>query len=351
MGYKDPDKNRFLAVLEGEIPDRVPNFEVFIEPHACSYILGRETKSATLASAVETMPAQDYIEICRRIGQDFIGLNGYSFPYWFTDPETGQPAPVDDGRIKDMSELKGLIGPDEAFDIHFNTLLRPHMEAYAEAVKGTDMGLLVITGWFFQTVYQFLLGFENFMLKLYDDLPLIEHLLDVSAAYNRRIVAWACEYPIDVLYIGDDLGFKSGLMIRPEMLKPLWLPRMRHIIEPARQKGIPIIFHSDGTIYDIMDELIELDFKALNPIEPYGMDIYKVKERWGDRIALMGNMDIAGPLRFGTPEEVVADTREHLERLMPGGRYIAASSHSITSSLPPENFMAMVETVHKYGRY
>jgi uroporphyrinogen decarboxylase len=81
------------------------------------------------------------------------------------------------------------------------------------------------------------------------------------------------------------------------------------------------------------------------------MDIYEVKERWGDQLTLIGNMDIAGPLAFGTPEDVIADTKEHLERLMPGGRYIAASSHSIVDDIPPANFRAMLDTIHEYGRY
>ena len=94
-----------------------------------------------------------------------------------------------------------------------------------------------------------------------------------------------------------------------------------------------------------------MGIKCINPIEPYGMDIYEVKRKWGKKISLMGNMDIAGALGFGTPKDVVTDTKEHLKKLMPGGRYIAASSHSITKNILPENFMAMIETVHNYGRY
>jgi uroporphyrinogen decarboxylase len=74
-----------------------------------------------------------------------------------------------------------------------------------------------------------------------------------------------------------------------------------------------------------------------------------VKKQYGERLTLVGNMDIAGVLAFGSPDEVVADTREHIQRLDVGGRYVCASSHSITNDVPPENFAAMVDACHSYG--
>lgn len=359
MRYKNSDKNRFLSVIEGEIPDRVPNFEVLIERATASYILGRETKGTFEWPPIDP---SDYIEIVKRIGQDFIGINFYGYPY-LPDNGTGNPVPLNklsEEKIvsgpfikgcKNEVDLKKLyVGPKKTFDLHIN-FLKPYWEKYIQAVKGTSIGLFGITGMVFQDIYQFTLGFENFMFLLYDNLPFIEHLLDVSADYNRLIVEFLCDYPIDMIYIGDDVAFRNGLMVRPDLFLKLWVPRMEKVIEPAKQKGIPIIFHSDGTLYELIPTLIDMGFKCLNPIEPYGMDIYKVKEKWGNKIALMGNIDIAGALAFGTSEEVVADTRKHLERLMSEGRYIAASSHSITHAIPPENFLAMIETIHTHGRY
>lgn len=359
MTYKNSDKNRFLSVINGEIPDRVPNFEIFIERNVTSYILGRKTKGTFELPPIDPF---DYIKIVKKIGQDFIGINFYGYPY-LPYNETGNSVSLSKLSkektatgpfIKDCKNeadiKKTYIGPDKTFDLHIN-YLKPYLENYIRAVKDSPIGLFAITGMIFQAIYQFTLGFENFMLLLYDDLPFVEYLLDVSAGYNRRIVEFLCDYPIDMLYIGDDVAFRNGLMIRPDLFLKLWVPRMKKVIEPAKQKGIPIIFHSDGTLYELIPTLIDMGFKCLNPIEPYGMDIYKVKEKWGNKIALMGNIDIAGVLAFGTLKDVKDDTKKHLEKLMYGGRYIAASSHSITSAIPPENFLTMIETVHNYGRY
>jgi len=349
MGYKDPNKQRFLTVLEGGIPDRVPNYEVLIMSRVASAILGREVPH-TLSG---DLSAQDYIELVHLVGQDLIGLNFFGYPYMHAgaDGVPRQPEILTRGGTVTREQVAAMMGPDRVLELQIKGLLGPKLEAYARAVEGTDVGLFVLTGMLMQSIYQFIVGFEDFMVMLHTDRGFIEELLDASAEFHRRIVEFVCQYPIDLLYMADDVAFKSGLMIKPELFLDLWEERMRYAIEPAREQGIPMIFHSDGTIYDIIDAIIDLGFLALNPIEPYGMDIYAVKERWGDRIALMGNIDVAGPLAFGTPEDVAADTREHLERLMPGGRYILASSHSIMDNVSPENYLAMIETVHQYGRY
>jgi hypothetical protein len=299
------------------------------------------------------MAAHDYMELVHEIGQDMIGLSFFGFPYMHVDADGVPVAPaiLARGGVRTRAQLAEMLGPVEVFERVIKRGLGPKLEAYARAVEGTDVGLFVLTGMLIQAIYQFTVGFEDFMVMLHTDRGFIEELLDGSAEFHRRIVEFVCQYPIDVLYMADDVAFRSGLMIRPEMFLELWEARMRYAIEPACDKGLSMIFHSDGTIYAIMDTIIDMGFRALNPIEPYGMDIYEVKERWGGRIALMGNMDIAGPLAFGTPEDVIADTQEHLARLMPGGGYIAASSHSIMDNIAVENFLAMIETVHEYGRY
>jgi uroporphyrinogen decarboxylase len=348
MGFSDPNKQRFLTVLEGGIPDRVPNFEVLIEPKVASDILGREVPH-TLSNQ---MSARDYIELAHCVGQDLIGLNGFGLPFHRVDPQ-GNALPAEtltSGGATTREQIAKMMGPDAVFERDIAPLA-PMLEAYSRAVEGTDVGLFVLTGTLFTGIYQHVVGFEDFMVMVYTDRGFIEELLDASAEFHRRIVEFLCQYPLDVLYIGDDVAYRSGLFIRPEVFLDLWVERMNYAIQPARDKGIPLIFHSDGTVYDILDTVIDMGFRALNPIEPYGMDIYEVKRRWGDRIALMGNLDIAGSLAFGTPDDVIADTRKHLERLMPGGGYIAASSHSVMDHIPTENYLAMVNTVHEHGRY
>ena len=96
---------------------------------------------------------------------------------------------------------------------------------------------------------------------------------------------------------------------------------------------------------------IEMGISAINPIQPNCNDIYKYKKEYGSDICFIGNMDLAGVLVYGTPEEVREDTKRHIEKLADGGGYVVSSSHSITDEVPPENYLAMVEATWEYGRY
>ena len=117
-----------------------------------------------------------------------------------------------------------------------------------------------------------------------------------------------------------------------------------------RPRGIPIILHSDGDNSPLIDWFLKVGFAGLNPIEPgsTNWDIYAVKEQYGHRFCLSGNIDVAGVLSEGTPEQVRAETVEHLRRLAPGGGYICGSSHDITENIPYENFCALAETACSY---
>ena len=88
-----------------------------------------------------------------------------------------------------------------------------------------------------------------------------------------------------------------------------------------------------------------------NRIEEMENDIYEIKAQYGDKITLVGNIDVASVLSFGTPTEVRESTREHIERLGADGGYVVCSSHSIIDSVPPENYTAMIEATKEFGTY
>ena len=123
-------------------------------------------------------------------------------------------------------------------------------------------------------------------------------------------------------------------------------------VDVARAKGVPFIKHTDGKLWKIIDDIIDTGLDGLDPIEPMAdMDIGKVKEKYGDRIALVGNVDVGMLLPFGTTKDVEEAVKETIAKAAPGGGYILASSNSIHPAVKPENYKAMVEAAKKYGRY
>jgi hypothetical protein len=155
----------------------------------------------------------------------------------------------------------------------------------------------------------------------------------------------------DFVWPADDVAFKTGLFIPPKIMKEIWVPRMARIMEPAVNAGIPVMFHSDGKIDDMVEDLIEMGLNCLNPMDPYGIDYREYKKKYGSRLCLSGNVDIEFPLSKGTPEDIDKDVKEHMDILKPGYGYVATCSHSIVNYIPHENVIAYLNAIHKYGIY
>jgi uroporphyrinogen decarboxylase len=156
---------------------------------------------------------------------------------------------------------------------------------------------------------------------------------------------------IDILYPADDFAYNKGLFVRPELFAAIWRPHYERMLAPVIAAGVPIWFHSDGKLDDAMEMLIDMGIHCITPMDATGIDYRDYKRRYGDRVTLHGNIDIEYPLVRGTPDDVDRDVREHMDVLRPGGRWIAGSSHSIVNYIPHENFLAMINAFHRYGRY
>jgi hypothetical protein len=353
---RKPDIERLKTAIKGGMADRVPNFEICIEARTVEHLLGRRVGSTMVASrgAVPTaqaagpMDARDYVDVCRLIGQDAIGIEAGWAPLRYRD-DRGDLRIITDSRLKSLSDFERVVLP--SWDLDYQPKIE-QLKNYRSAVEGTGIGVFFAPGCLFQTCYQFLIGFEDFFEKLYSDRPFIEAVLNACMDYYLRVTEAALEIGIDVLWLGDDIAFRTGALVDPLVYRSMWLPRMRRLVKLGKEAGLPVVFHSCGNLTPLMDSVIlPLGADCLNPIEPYSMDIFEIKRNYGARLAISGNIDIAGPLATGTPEQVRKIVQEHLSRLMPGGGYILSSSHSITDDIPPENFLAMIDTVINHGTY
>lgn len=116
--------------------------------------------------------------------------------------------------------------------------------------------------------------------------------------------------------------------------------------------GIKVIFHSDGNLWQILDDLLNAGIDGLNPIEPLaGMDLGKLKRRYGKRLVLVGGIDCSVLLPLGTPEQIHNAVKEAIRVAAPGGGFFIGSSSEITPSTPLENVLAFFEACRTHGRY
>lgn len=352
-----PDKNRLIAAMRGEPTDRVPNFEVLIEDQHVERLLGRKAgntlgvggdpaKGSEASQGVRPMYPQDYLELCRIIGQDAIVLENLWTPIKQRKPD-GRVVAWNDRSLKTRADLERIVWPDES---DFQEKI-DYVREYVAAAQGTGVGVIFLCGCIFQTLYEFVIGMGDSMVMTVEEPELFDELMARSADYYAELVRRAVAEGVDIVFLADDFAYNKGLFIEPKRFERLWRPHFDRIVAPAREAKTPIFFHSDGKLDDAMEMLLDMGIDVLNPMDPSGIDYREYKRRYGHRVTLSGNIDITWPLVKGTPEDVERDVKAHMDALKPGGRWIAGSSHSIVNYIPHENFVAMINAIHKYGAY
>jgi uroporphyrinogen decarboxylase len=175
-----------------------------------------------------------------------------------------------------------------------------------------------------------------------------EILLDFQLSYMKN----AIDLGADFFFIGGDWAMTKGPMASREHLIKFAAEPLKKMVDYAHSRSVPVIKHTDGNVWPIMDILLETGIDALNPIDPMaGMDMGEVKAKIGDKVCLSGNVDCAYLLINGTTDEVREATRECIRKGGKGGGFICMSSNTIHAKVKPENYVAMVKAVREFGRY
>ena len=201
-------------------------------------------------------------------------------------------------------------------------------------------------------------GMERALFDLAGDpdfiLALLRKITDLMKASVIKLLEEAGEY-IDVLITGDDLGMQSAPLMAPRMYRRLIKPCHAELLsEIKRRTKAKIFFHSDGNVYPLLGDFIEIGVDLLNPVQVSARemgDTARLKREFGKRLAFCGAIDTQWALPYGTPADVRAEVRRRIHDLGPGGGYILASVHCIQPDVPVENVIAMLDEAQKAGRY
>ncbi|MBI2958496.1 MAG: nucleoside 2-deoxyribosyltransferase [Chloroflexi bacterium] len=212
------------------------------------------------------------------------------------------------------------------------------------------MKVVAAVGHAFTTVWT-LMGLEGFCIALEDNPDLVDRMFrkvsDIQYEVLDRVTRFSS---VGGVHIADDIAYTTGLMISPGHLRRYLFPILERMCALCRSRGIPVTYHSDGRLYDVLDDIVAVGFNALHPIQPNAMDIRNVKERVGDKLCLLGNIDL-DVLTRGTPEQVEELVKKNLRDIAGDGGYCVGSSNSVPDFVPLANYNAMRETALKYGAY
>jgi uroporphyrinogen decarboxylase len=152
-----------------------------------------------------------------------------------------------------------------------------------------------------------------------------------------------CEI-VDAVWYSDDIAYTNGLLVSPDVLRQLIFPWMKKIGSLCKEYNKPFIYHTDGILYEVFDEIIECGVTTIHPIEPKAMRIEEVKQKYGDKLSIIGNIDV-DLLARGTVEEVKKNVLENIEKVDYNGGYCVGSGNSIPEYVKLENYIAMIEAV------
>ncbi len=191
------------------------------------------------------------------------------------------------------------------------------------------------------------MGTENFCIALHENLPFVEKMLDMYCDWTCAVAERACKMGFDIFVTTDDMAFKTAPFFSPEVFHDLVMPRYRRLREKVT---LPWVIHSDGNLLPFMEDLVSLGISGLHPNEKGAMDIRQMKQDYGDRLCLLGNVDL-NILGLGTPADVDEEVRGLIRDVAPGGGYMVTSGNSLAGYLKPDCVVALAEAVQKHGRY
>jgi uroporphyrinogen decarboxylase len=204
----------------------------------------------------------------------------------------------------------------------------------------------------FVHISQYLRGFEDWFIDIASDRKLIEYLFDAVLDVNLsmcRMILREVGNEVDILMVSDDLGFQDGLMISPSLYREIIKPRHKRYFQLMHEmSSAKVLFHTCGSVGDIIDDLIEIGVDAIHPVQvtATGMEPRKLKEKYGDRLVFWGGVDTQYILPRGNISEVKAEVERRIKELGENGGYILGAVHNIQPDVPLDNILAM----YQYGR-
>jgi uroporphyrinogen decarboxylase len=171
------------------------------------------------------------------------------------------------------------------------------------------------------------------------------YLLDRLAELARRNATTLALAGVDVLSLDDDVGMPGTMMIGPGTWREFFRPRLAAIVEAARaaKPDIRVIYHSDGHIEPILDDLIDIGIAGINPVQPEHMDAARIRRRYGSRLALWGTVGRQTTFSFATPDEIRAEVRLRVETLGRAGLVLCPAYDVDEPDVPWANVAAFLE--------
>jgi uroporphyrinogen decarboxylase len=204
---------------------------------------------------------------------------------------------------------------------------------------------------------QFVRGFEDWFMDLLAQPRLMEAIFDAITESLLGVVEDVLDEVgdlVDVVSVSDDMGHQDRPCVRPSLYRQLIKPRHARLMDAITSRtAAPVMWHTCGSVYDLLDDLIEMGVAALNPVQTNAakMEPERLKADYGDRLTFWGGIDAIQVLPFGTPQDVEDEVRRKIRVFAPGGGFILNTIHNIQPIVPLPNILTLFEAAQRFGQY
>jgi uroporphyrinogen decarboxylase len=346
----------YNAITRKETPAYIPLYEHFVDDQVIEAIMGYEFSKIDISSK----PGQ--LELWKK-RLNFYGQMGYDYlPVEYAprfaelhNLETADTALYSKGKRGWIDEHAGVIrsmddleneanwpGVGEAFDYGLFDEIAALLPEGMKIIGGASGGPFEHAS--------FLVGLESLCIAIYEDEEFVARLFERIGNTLVGVAERLAKLDqVGAYRFGDDLGFKSGTMFSPAMLRKYVFPWQKRVVEVVHQAGKPFVLHSCGQLEAVMDDLIDdVKIDAKHSFEDVIMPVTIAKQKWGGRVALLGGIDVDLLCRR-TPPEIKEHTKRTMDCCAQGGGYAIGSGNTIANYIPVYNYLAMLEAVREFN--
>jgi uroporphyrinogen decarboxylase len=346
-------KERFVSALRLEKTDRIPVFDFLDSQNLYEYLTGIRPVDYNIELAVECSFKLGLDAVWAPFGgiaaftnedNNEIYTDEWGTTYKKSDYSWPCDSPID-FPVKNKEDLLNFKIPDPNAPYRINDIKKAIDIAKGDiAVIGGICGPL--------TIVYLGMGYEKISMSLFDDPQLIMQFLDMATEFLIIAVRRIARENVDAIYVGEDMGFNSGPFFSPSHFRKYIFPFTKKLMAEIKRSGIPIILHSDGNLNLIIEDLIDMQINALNPIElKASMSLKDIKNKYGKKICILGgiNNDI---LCHGSIKDVENEIKKVIDIAANNGGFIPSSdSGDVRNEMPVQNILEMFKAIKKFGSY
>ena len=367
-------KERYLTAIQHKEPDMVP-VDCYLDPIHVERIVGKKARDVTFFAGKDPATVKEDMNDIMMENQKLIneahrklGLDSLFVFDYHVYPKGHKPRFLDSntyidhfGTVYRVREdvnvtywVDGIIKtPEDLDNFDFPTPEEFNYETVELTVDEAGDEYPVLAWCHVAEMYSYLSvgGIDKLVHAIYRDPDFARRLIERIATANLGRIEEIMKRGVDVIGLSDDLADTKGPFFSPKILREYFYPYLERAVKMAHQKGIFVMKHSDGNLYPILDDLVSLGIDGLHPIEPGAMDLVDVKNRYGDRLYLRGNVDCMYVLPTGSEGDVRREVRRCVDAAAKGGGFVLSDSNSMHANVKTENIWTMVDEARRYGVY